>query len=314
LNWQSVDLFKSRSDKGGRKTVDRAISATASVDEPFCWFVHLNDAHWKYAPPNPHHSTFSDRSELSLLYNYAFWQSRVYGSRSNRLKVTAGDVVPPEREVETFKNLYRGGIQYCDTLIQELVNGLKSKGVWEDTILIVFGDHGDGFGEDGIFGHHFSVHDSVIKVPLLIRDPTGRLENKRITSPTSLVDIYPTILGFVGESAQAPNAIDLAQNRREFAYTYYDISNQDYYTDAPKKGIPFERLPPAKQYVIYGGEKQKGIQYPDQKEFVEINDSSDYLEERLNSHTDGLIQVQTEDGSLPTNVERQLEDLGYLKE
>ncbi|WP_251344442.1 sulfatase [Haloplanus halophilus] len=314
LNWKSIFADSLQSDKGGQKTIDRAISATDSINEPFCWFIHLNDAHWKYAPPAPHHTTFSERSDLSLLYNYALWQSRIYGSRTNRLKVAAGDIEPPERQVETFKNLYRGGIRYCDTLIEELVNSLKSRGIWEDTILIVFGDHGDGFGEDGIFGHHFSVHNSVIKVPLLIRDPTGRLENKRISSPTSLIDIYPTVLGFIGESGRSPNAIDLAQDQRDFTYTYYDISNQDYYTEAPKKGIELERLPPAKQYVIYGGKEQKGVQYPDQEKFIKIGNSNDSLESKLNSHTKSLTEVQTREGSLGADVEQQLEDLGYLRE
>lgn len=313
-NWQFTGTHRSRLDKGGRQTIDQALAEVDSINEPFCWFVHLNDAHWKYAPPSPHHTAFSERSDLGLLYNYSIWQSRVYGNRTNRLKNAIGDISPPKREIETFKNLYRGGIRYCDTLIQELINYMKSVGIWENTILIVFGDHGDGFGEDRVFGHHFSVHDSIIKVPLLIRDPTDRLKSEQISSPTSLVDIYPTILGFVEEPSPSPNAVDLAEERRDFAYTYYNISDHDYYTGAPERGIELDRLPPAQQYVIYGGAKEKGIKYPESDEFVEFGDLGDNLENRLNTHIESLIQVQTKDGSIGVNVEQQLEKLGYLKE
>lgn len=181
-------------------------------------------------------------------------------------------------------------------------------------MLIVFGDHGDGFGEDGVFGHHFSVHNSVIRVPLMIRDPTGRLENKVVSSPASLVDIYPTILGFIGESSKSPNAIDLASEDRTFSYTYYDISDHDYYTNAPNQGIKKEQLPPAKQYVIYAGENEKGVKYPQSNEFIKLGDGKRSLEDCLTSHTGQLIQVHTKSGSIGKDAENRLEDLGYLKE
>jgi len=53
-------------------------------------------------------------------------------------------------------------------------------------------------GEYGLFGHSFSVADELIRVPLLIRDPTGQLKSGRRSDIVLLNDLYPTILDLVG--------------------------------------------------------------------------------------------------------------------
>jgi arylsulfatase A-like enzyme len=92
-------------DSGDRRTTNRAQAAIEDADSPFCFFVHLNDAHYKYDPPTPHHRSFTDRSALGLLYNYEVWQHRVYDDVRNKLRAATGEFRVPEREVETFENL-----------------------------------------------------------------------------------------------------------------------------------------------------------------------------------------------------------------
>jgi len=66
---------------------------------------------------------------------------------------------------------------------------------------------------------------------LLVRDPTERLDAGTITSPVSLVDIYPRLLNTVGIDAPKTNAVDLATERREYACTYYDAYDRDWYIE-----------------------------------------------------------------------------------
>ncbi|WP_256545635.1 sulfatase-like hydrolase/transferase [Halobellus inordinatus] len=120
----------------------------------------------------------------------AWWQGNVYGGRENRLKAATGSIKPPQREVDTFENLYAGEIRYADSLVETL----RAQGQWEDTVFVLFGDHGDSFGDGGVFGHQYFVHNSIIRVPSLVRDPTGTLESGVVESLVSLVDLYPTIL------------------------------------------------------------------------------------------------------------------------
>lgn len=312
-NWSG--LGSGRSDPhGGRETVREYISSLSEGDEPFCSFVHLNDAHWRYNPPTPHYDVFSNRSVPELVYNYAWWQYQVYASRTNRLEATVGDVTPPAKEVETFKNLYRGGIRYTDSLIEELVDALKREGVWENTVLVVFGDHGDGFGEDGVFGHHFTVHDSVIHVPMLIRDPTGQLETGTVDHPTSLVDIYPTVLGLAGAAAPDTSGVDLLRESRSTAYSYYDVSEHDLYLGASERGIDPDRLPPEKQYVAWESADQKVIKYPEENEYVKIGYEDAALKTQLDEQIEQLDSVSTAEGSVAEDVAKRLENMGYLRE
>ncbi|WP_162991428.1 sulfatase [Halostella salina] len=312
--WRGHDPIDGTKGTGGEKTISAAIRETGVQNAPFCWFVHLNDAHHLYTPPNPYHRLFTNRNTAALTYNVEWWQKRLYYSRSKRLKATAGDITPPAYEVDTFKNLYRGAIRYCDSLIERLTDELKQVGEWENTILIVFGDHGDGFGEDGVYGHHFSLHESVTSVPLLIRDPTGQIPPETVPSPTSLVDIYATVLGLTGIDGPETNSVDLTEESREYAYSYYDISGHDYYTDAASYGVEQDRLPPAKQYGIWGPNGEKVISYPDRGDYVMSQDADEALRKQLDAHTQQLELIESEDRELTDSVERRLVEMGYLRE
>lgn len=303
-----------KKNTGGRETIQRAKSELNNTDLPFCWFTWLGEAHWKYKPPNPYHRSFTDRSVSGLIYNYVWWQNKVYGSRTSRLRAATGELVPPPREVTTFKNLYKGGIEYCDALLRELVAGLKDADVWDNTVFIVFGDHGEGFGDNDIFGHHFSVDDSLIHVPLLIRDPTGRLTPGEVSEPVSLLDIYSTILGLANVSGPESSSVDLAKERREFACTYYDVSDREYYTKAQERGIDASSLPPAKQYAIWKSESEKVINFPNQGEYIEQGDNSDLLRSQLDNHIEQLTSINSSGGKIDASVADQLRDMGYLHE
>lgn len=70
--------------------------------------------------------------------------------------------------------MYRGTIRYADTLVERIIESLKSEGLYKNTVVVVFGDHGDDIGENGMFSHAFSMTDAVLRVPLIVVDPTGR--------------------------------------------------------------------------------------------------------------------------------------------
>ncbi|NLV11943.1 sulfatase [Haloarcula argentinensis] len=310
--WRSSETSLTGKDTDGEHDVNSAITEMKDIKEPFCWFLHLNEAHWQYKPPNPYHTAFTDRSISALIKNVIHWQNRVYGSRPNRLKTIAGDITPPTREVETFRNLYRGGIRYCDSLVQKLVESLKSAGVWDDTIFILFGDHGDSFGEKGVFGHHFSMDESLIQVPLLIRDPTGQISPGRVSQPVSLVDIYPTILSLAGADIPENSGFDLSKETRDEAFSYYDISEHDYYTN--DYGVDKDNLPPPTQHIVWRSQSEKVIHYPISDEYHAVGENEKELKKLLQEHKAGFNLLDTGENKLSKNVQDRLEMMGYLQE
>ncbi|AGB30910.1 putative sulfatase [Natrinema pellirubrum DSM 15624] len=299
---------------GGAKTISEATEALQDISAPFCWFLHLNEAHWTYTPPAPYHQMFTDQGDWALSKNGAIWQWKIYGNRINRIKSILGQTDVPESEVEMFRNLYRGGIRYCDDLLKQLVKALQEEGKWENTVLIVFGDHGDNFREDGTFGHHFSVANSLIRVPLLIRDPTGNLPTGRIKQPVSLIDLYATILSLSDTQFPETNSINLLKEERQFAYTYYNSEPIDHLWEAVDTlDISKSDLPPKKQFVLYASSDEKLIWYPEQEKFA--GDSSDIKRYRdiITSHHGDLKRKKTGNEELSDSTMEHLEQMGYMK-
>src|SRR5262249_44097261 len=94
-------------------------------------------------------------------------------------------------------DLYRGELRYVDSVIGKLYDRLASRGVWNDTILIITGDHGEMLGEHKEMGHGYFVYQQVLRVPLIVVIPGQTTKTVR-DNPVQLVDLMPTILDLVG--------------------------------------------------------------------------------------------------------------------
>jgi choline-sulfatase len=91
---------------------------------------------------------------------------------------------------------YIANLSYTDEHVGALIAGLKARGVWERTVLVVTSDHGDEFGEHGHRFHGGTLYEEMIRVPLLIRVPglPGRVSDV----PIAHVDVAPTLLELLG--------------------------------------------------------------------------------------------------------------------
>src|SRR5690606_28799196 len=69
------------------------------------------------------------------------------------------------------------------------------------TMIVVFGDHGEAFGQhDGNYGHSLFVYDENVRVPLVISVPGVTMEATEARQVASLIDVAPTVLDLVGLS------------------------------------------------------------------------------------------------------------------
>jgi arylsulfatase A-like enzyme len=94
--------------------------------------------------------------------------------------------------------LYDAEIRYLDDLVAGLLAGLERAGVADDTILVLFSDHGEQFGEHGIYGHQNSLYDTLLHVPLILHAPGLAPAGTRVRTPVGLVDVRPTVLDLLG--------------------------------------------------------------------------------------------------------------------
>ncbi|MDB4963121.1 MAG: sulfatase [Myxococcales bacterium] len=109
----------------------------------------------------------------------------------------------PHPEVPPFgvdrEALYDGEIAFTDLQIGRLLDDLRAKGLYDKTIVVVTGDHGEGFGEHGIDLHGYHLYAPQTRVPLIMRVPG--LGPRRSTTPAGHVDILPTLANLAGVPA-----------------------------------------------------------------------------------------------------------------
>lgn len=99
--------------------------------------------------------------------------------------------IPTERRKNLIE-LYSDEVAYFDHWFGKFINSLKKMGIYEDSMIILFSDHGEEFFEHQGWGHGHSLFNELIKVPLIVKFPHSRVKGI-FKAPGSLVDIFPTV-------------------------------------------------------------------------------------------------------------------------
>lgn len=92
---------------------------------------------------------------------------------------------------------YDATVLGVDRMVGALLDTLQQAGLTEDTIVVVTSDHGEELLEHGGTGHGLTLHEEVLRVPLIVRVP-GRAEGARVRKRVALVDLAPTLRELLG--------------------------------------------------------------------------------------------------------------------
>jgi arylsulfatase A-like enzyme len=159
--------------------------------KPFFLFINYFVCHDLHVPPKPFGEwfcSFLDYSKLDVKkLRFLASEEGIYSFIAKRIKAS-------EIEWEVIKTWYDGQIFYLDHYIRDFIEFLEDKKIYDDSLLIITSDHGENFGEHGLAGHVFSLHDTLLHVPLVIRYPSLVPENTITSNLVSTIDIFPTIL------------------------------------------------------------------------------------------------------------------------
>lgn len=143
------------------------------------------------------------------------------------------DYLAPRRRFGRFEyveddelNRYLNTIHYVDQFARELLEQYRELGVFEDTVFVFVGDHGEGFGEHGRSQHDNVIWEEGLHVPLMIYDPS-KPEGIRVSAPVSQLDIAPTLLDWLGievEGGDYPGQVirEIDEDRRVFAHCWFE--------------------------------------------------------------------------------------------
>ena len=158
---------------------------------PLFLFVHYFDTHIPYSPPQPYLDDFyqddpRDPSNRSMESIYL---------HPDQLPVFE-DWLEGITDIRYVEALYDASIRYLDDQLKSLAQGLRERGLWEDSLIIFTADHGESLTEHGIYFDHLGLYEPSVRIPLLVQVP-GRSAG-RVTAPVSSVDPLPTVLDLVG--------------------------------------------------------------------------------------------------------------------
>jgi arylsulfatase A-like enzyme/Flp pilus assembly protein TadD len=109
---------------------------------------------------------------------------------------------PPEGS--TAADPYDAEVSAADGLVGRFLGALQRRGFYDQSLIIVTSDHGEGLGDHGEREHGLFLYDATIRVPLIVKLP-GVIEARRIAAPVQHIDLVPTILDLV--RAPAPSGL-----------------------------------------------------------------------------------------------------------
>jgi arylsulfatase A-like enzyme len=133
------------------------------MTEPVFAFIHYMEPHLPYHPP-PH---FRQRH----LGGKA--EARARKVDQHALKFISGRITLEGNDLDLLGRLYDAEVSYTDHCIGEVLDTLRASRLLDRSIVIVTSDHGENLGEHGLMDHMFSVHEPIIRVPLIVRYPGG---------------------------------------------------------------------------------------------------------------------------------------------
>ncbi len=145
-------------------------------------------------------------------------------------------------EIVTPMSMYQGELRYVDSVIGRLFDEMNDKKVWEDTILVITGDHGEMLGEHKEMGHGYYIYQQALRVPLIVVIP-GKKGKTSIEKPVQLVDLMPTILDMLQidtpKTVQGVSMMPLVEGKQtgpRFAYSE-SLSGTQTFGTAPLRSI-----------------------------------------------------------------------------
>jgi arylsulfatase A-like enzyme len=121
---------------------------------------------------------------------------------------------------------YLNALHFGDAALGKFLDGLKARGLDTNTLFVIYGDHGEAFGQhEGNYGHTLFLYEENIRVPLVVALPGAWHEAKRVQRTASLIDVAPTLLDLLGLKAPEDyQGASLLEPRERAALFFTDYS------------------------------------------------------------------------------------------
>jgi arylsulfatase A-like enzyme len=192
-------------DKDGRSPKAECLNTVAipelerlcGQDLPWLLFLRHMDPHSPYLPPAPfermfYHGDECDPTNPSMEPVMTFKPFCDYFAAWMPKGIT-------DKDYEIAQ--YDGAVAYMDSAIQTIFTALETRGILDETIVVITADHGETLYDHECWFDHHGIYDCVLRVPLIIRYPGKAPAGRRVAGYSDHPDIVPTILDMAGIEA-----------------------------------------------------------------------------------------------------------------
>ncbi len=222
---------------------------------------------------------------------------------------------------------YDAEVRGMDEAFGALISYLREKNVYQDTVIVFTSDHGEEFNEHGAIGRHAdTLHDELLRVPLLIKPPGESLRGKRIGRQVRGLDIMPTLLEMVDivipENVEGVSLLPLIHSG-EFEERLMAISRRDLPAGVDETSVRSDSW----RYIRWAGfgyltgeeDVRREYLYDLRKDPGELQDLSRAERETAEFFSQlvkrtGFHQEKADQVLLSKEVRDRLSELGYLRE
>ena len=189
FDYYSSFLYQPFSNQS-EQLVQRAISYFQQLqDRPFLLWLHLWDPHSPYSPPAPFDTMhYQPQADTKARYNQAIERAPDY------YRAFLSDMKPKiADDYDYVVAQYDGEISYVDQQCGQLFQSLKDLNLWDNSHVIALSDHGEAFGEGGVYFDHHGLYDAITRLTLLWKTPEKRAAST-CSALISHEDITPTLI------------------------------------------------------------------------------------------------------------------------
>jgi arylsulfatase A-like enzyme len=151
-------------------------------------FIHMWDVHFDYIPPERYVKLFDP--------DYA-------GPLHEKFFDALGPDTPP-RDLRHVIARYDAEIRFTDDTLGQMLAALREHGLLERAAILVTADHGEEFFDHGGKGHGGTLHEEVLRVPLVMNLTTAVTTGARSDEVVSLIDVFPTVCELLDAACETP--------------------------------------------------------------------------------------------------------------
>lgn len=315
--WSSGAIDREASEGNSALLTDRVIRmARQAKASRLPYFLHVcyDDPHPPYFVPRPY-DTMLDPEEIEIpatgdLADVPAWHSEA--------RAQVGTAAGTEADFRKVLAIYYGMIRYVDDEMARLHRFLETRGMLDNTWVILGSDHGDYACEKGLFNKSESLYGCLLHVPLVIVPPKSDAEPNanRFKGLVSTVDLFPTILGMAGVEPPRNQGRDLMKRVRaadDQSHKEVFAGVGDYHghleTSWPS-GMPAAGRHASMTHAIRTSERTYIIDPDNGDEAYDLRSDPHELRNLTNA---GLPPLDAEFESLKSKLERFVEDCANLK-